>query len=260
MPFQSIQFEASGAIAVITVNRPEKRNALTVEMLGELGRAFEEVRVSTTLKGLILTGAGDQAFAAGADIKELAKTMPIGAEELSQFGQKQLRLLETMRKPSVAAINAHAFGGGLELALCCTVRFAAPEALLGQPEVKLGTIPGYGATQRLPRLIGRSRALDMLLTAQPVTAEEAFRIGLVNRVVPRENLLAFSHQWLHQCLLNAPYAIGLTMDAVDIGLTAGADAGFRFESAAFGLIASTEDRREGFDAFAGKRTPKFTGL
>jgi len=257
MAFSHIQFEASDGIAQVTVNRPEKRNALHLETLGELGQAFEEVTVNDAIKALIVTGAGDRAFVAGADINELARTTPQSAEQLSRFGQDIFRLLETMRKPSVAAINGVALGGGLELAMCCTVRFAAPEAMLGQPEVKLGLIAGYGGTQRLPRLVGRGRALEMLLSAKPVTAAEAFRIGLVNHIVPAAELLATSRAWLASCLANGSYALALTMEAVDVGLTSGFDAGLRFESAAFGLIASTSERAEGIQAFLEKRTPTF---
>jgi len=264
MPFRHILFEAApngpaAGIALVTVNRPEKRNALNRELIEELDRAFETVEFDSQLRALILTGAGDQAFIAGADISELATTNAAQAEALSCFGQRVFRRLETMRKPSVAAINGPALGGGLELAMCCTVRFAAPEASLGQPEVKLGTVPGYGATQRLPRLIGRGRALEMLLSAEPVTAAEAYRIGLVNRIVPQPDLMPASREWLAKCLACGTYALSLTMESVDVGLTCGPEAGLRFEAAAFGLVASTQDRAEGIRAFLEKRSPVFTG-
>jgi len=259
MPFSHIKFEALDGIATVTVNRPEKRNALHLETMGELGQAFKEITVNDSIKAAIITGAGDRAFVAGADINELARTSPQSAEHLSRFGQDIFRLLETMRKPSVAAINGVALGGGLELAMCCTVRFAAPEAMLGQPEVKLGMLAGYGATQRLPLLIGRGRALEMLLSAESVTAAEAFRLGLVNRVVPAAELLIASRAWLTKCIANGSYAIGLTMEAVDVGFTSGFEAGLRYESAAFGLIASTQERVEGLRAFLEKRSPIFTG-
>lgn len=259
MPFSHIQFEALDGIAQLTITRPEKRNSLNRQTLVELREALAEAAQNKSIKAVIVTGAGDKAFAAGADIKELAGTDAISAEELSRFGQETFRTLETMRKPSVAAINGVALGGGLELAMCCTVRFAAPEALLGQPEVKLGTLPGYGATQRLPQLIGRGRALEMLLSAEPVTAAEAFRLGLVNRVVPAGELLSASRAWLVTCLANGPYAVGLTMEAVDAGFSCGLEAGLRYESAAFGLIASTQERGEGVTAFLEKRSPQFSG-
>jgi enoyl-CoA hydratase len=259
MAFSHIQFEAQEGIALITIDRPQKRNALSLETLDELGHAFEEVGDDETLKALIITGQGDKAFAAGADIKELASLDGMASLELSHFGQRQFRMLETIRKPSGAAINGNAFGGGLELAMACTVRFSVPEALLGQPEVKLGTTPGYGGTQRLPQLIGRGRALEMLISAEPVTAMEALTAGLVNRIVPPAELLTFSHAWLHKCLQHGTQAIGLTMEAVDVGFAQGSEAVFRYESAAFGLIASTQDRAEGIRAFLEKRDPVFTG-
>ena len=260
MPFRYIQFEASPeGIATVTVNRPEKRNALNRDTISELAEAWERVAHDHAIKGLILTGAGDKAFVAGADIAELAQLSPAASEELSRYGQRVFRRLETIRKPSVAAINGAAFGGGLELAMCCTVRFAAPEAMLGQPEVKLGAMPGYGATQRLPRLIGRGRALAMLLSAEPVTAAEAAQTGLVNRVVARAELLQDAHAWLANCLQLGTYALALTMEAVDLGLDCGLEAGLRFESAAFGLVASSGDCKEGLQAFLEKRVPVFTG-
>jgi len=260
MPFRHIQFEAAAdGIALLTVNRPEKRNALSRDTISELAEAFETVAQDRSMKGMVLTGAGEKAFIAGADIGELAALNPSEAEQLSRYGQQIFRRLETMRKPSVAAINGAAFGGGLELAMCCTVRFAVPDAQLGQPEVKLGAIPGYGATQRLPRLVGRGRALAMLLSAEPITAEEAVHIGLVNRIVPRAELLAQSRAWLAKCLQHGAYAMALIMEAVDLGLDCGLDAGLRFESAAFGLVASSVDCAEGLRAFLEKRSPVFTG-
>jgi enoyl-CoA hydratase len=208
---------------------------------------------------MILTGAGEKAFVAGADIREIAGTSPAEAERLSARGQRIFRRLETMRKPSVAAINGFALGGGLELAMCCTVRFAVPEAKVGQPEVKLGIVPGYGATQRLPRLVGRGRALELLLSGAQIDAAEAHRIGLVNGIVPRAELLSASAAWLMKVLANGPLAVALTMQAVDAGLDMGLDAGLRFEAMAFGATAATEDRAEGTRAFLEKRSPVFTG-
>jgi enoyl-CoA hydratase len=260
MSFSRILFEADQrGIALITVNRPEKLNALDRKTIGELNDAFESVETSRHLKGLILTGSAGKAFIAGADIQELAGIAPAQAEQLSRLGQEVFRRLEVMRKPSVAAVNGFALGGGLELAMCCTVRMAAPEAKFGQPEVKLGLIPGYGATQRLPRLIGRGRAMDLLLTGEPVSAEEAHRIGLVNYVVAKDDLISFSRAWLEKVFANGPLAVGLAMHAVDTGLDLNLDAGLKLESMSFGVAASTHDCAEGTTAFLEKRKPAFTG-
>jgi enoyl-CoA hydratase len=260
MSYAHILFTADEhGVALITVNRPDKRNALSGAVVGELRDAFERVAADRELRALILTGAGEKAFVAGADINELAVLTPTEAREYARRGQQAFRLLETMAKPSVAAVNGFALGGGLELAMACTVRFASENAKLGQPEVKLGIIPGYGGTQRLPRLVGRGRALELLLSGEPVTAAEAYRIGLVNALVPGEELLNFSRAWLAKTLANAPLAIGLVLEAVDVGLDAGLEAGLRFEATAFGASAATEDSREGTRAFLEKRNPAFAG-
>jgi enoyl-CoA hydratase len=196
---------------------------------------------------------------AGADIRELAAASPLEAREFALRGQRVFRKLETSSKPSVAAINGFAMGGGLELAMACTVRFASENAKLGQPEVKLGILPGYGGSQRLPRLVGRGRALELLLSGDPITAAEAFRIGLVNAVTPQAELLEYSRAWLAKVLANGPIAIGMVLEAVDTGLDCGLAAGLRFEAAAFGVCAATEDLREGTRAFLEKRRPVFAG-
>jgi enoyl-CoA hydratase len=260
MSFSHILFEANDrGIALVTVNRPEKRNALNKEIIGELNEIFEKIGADHGILGLVLTGAGEKAFVAGADISEIAEASPVESERLARLGQNVFRKLETMRKPSVAAINGYALGGGLELAMCCTIRVAVPEAKLGQPEVKLGIIPGYGATQRLPRLVGRGRALDLLLSGEAITAAEAHRIGLVNHLAEPAELIGFSSAWLTKVLANGPLALGLTMEAVDTGLDSGLDAGLRFESMAFGVAAASEDCREGTRAFLEKRAPVFKG-
>jgi enoyl-CoA hydratase len=260
MNFKQIQFAADdGGIGVITINRPEKRNALNRGVMAELREVFEHAAAEKSIRGLILTGAGDKAFVAGADIQELADISPTEAESLSLRGQATFRLLETMRKPSVAAINGFALGGGLELALACTARMASPNAKLGQPEVKLGIVPGYGATQRLPRLVGLGAALELLLTAELIDAAEAHRIGLVNHVVPQEELLSFSAGWLKKITANGPLAVALTIQAVETGYDAGLEAGLRYEAMAFGYSAGTADRREGTRAFLEKRAAAFTG-
>lgn len=260
MSGRHIIFEAGeGGIALVTVNRPDKLNALSAAVIEELREAFEHIADEPAIRAAIVTGAGDKAFVAGADIAELATLSAVEARQFALRGQRVFRLLETSGKPSVAAVNGFALGGGMELAMACTVRFAAENARLGQPEVKLGIVPGYGGTQRLPRLVGRGRALEMLLSGEPVTAVEAHRIGLVNAVVPQAELLGYSRAWLAKVLANGPLAVGLVMDAVDAGLDAGLDEGLRLEAAAFGLSAASEDRREGTRAFLEKRRPVFAG-
>lgn len=259
MSYQHLVVEAQDGIAQITINRPEKLNALNARIMAELDEAFAQAEADPALRALILTGAGEKAFVAGADIRELAEMTPLEAQEMSLRGQRIFRRLETMRKPSLAAINGYALGGGLELALSCTLRVAAENARLGLPEVRLGILPGYGGTQRLPRLVGRGRALEMLLTGEPIDAAEALRIGLVNHVVPQAELLGFSQALLRKVLENAPVAAGLILDAVGLGLSSGLEEGLRFEAAAFALAAATEDRREGARAFLEKRKPAFQG-
>src|SRR4051794_3578194 len=258
--YSHILFEVDDSgIAQITVNRPDKLNALSGAVVVELRNAFERVANDAAVRAAIVTGAGEKAFVAGADINELAVLSAVEARETAIRGQQTFRLLETCGKPIVAAVNGFALGGGLELAMACTVRFASDNARLGQPEVKLGIIPGYGGTQRLPRLVGRGRALELLLSGEPISAAEAHRIGLVNAVMPQAELLTYSRTWLAKVLANGPLALGLAMEAVDVGLDSGLDAGIRFEAAAFGLTAATEDRREGTRAFIEKRKPAFAG-
>jgi len=260
MPSSHILFEtAQDGIALITVNRPEKRNALSRALVTELENAFGRLVSEAAIRAAIITGAGDKAFVAGADIQELAVLSSVELRAHALQGQRTFRMLETCGKPTVAALNGYALGGGLELAMACTVRFAAESATLGQPEVKLGIIPGYGGTQRLPRLVGRGRALELLLSGESISASEAHRIGLVNAVVPQADLLRHSRAWLAKVLANGPLALGLVMESVDAGLDAGLEQGLRLEAAAFGLCAATEDGREGTRAFLEKRRPAFAG-
>jgi enoyl-CoA hydratase len=258
--FDHILFAVDDAgIALITINRPEKRNALSRAVLAELEVAFHRVANEAAIRAAIVTGAGDAAFVAGADIGELAA---LSAAEMSGYlrdGQRVMRRLETAGKPSVAAANGVALGGGLELAMAATVRWAAENARFGQPEVKLGLIPGFGGTQRLPRLIGRGRAFEMLLSGEPIDAAEAWRIGLVNAVVPRAELLGCAYEWLGKVLRNGPLAIRLAMEAVDRGLDSSLEDGLQLEAALIETVASSADRSEGTRAFLEKRTPEFTG-
>ena len=258
MPYGHILFEADErGVALVTVNRPDKLNALSVGVIAELTDAFERVAGEGAIRAAIVTGAGEKAFVAGADIGELTGLSTTEARAYAVRGQRAFRLLETAGKPTVAAINGYALGGGLELAMACTVRFASENAQLGQPEVKLGLIPGFGGTQRLPRLVGRGRGLEMLLAGEPVTAAEALRIGLVNAVVPQAELIGYCRGWLGKVLGNAPLAVGLILEAVDAGLDAPLESGLRLEASAFAAGAGTEDWREGTRAFLEKRRPAF---
>jgi enoyl-CoA hydratase len=252
-------FTAEDGIALLTMNRPQKLNALNVETIGELNDVFLRVETDAAIRALIITGAGDKAFVAGADINELAEMSPVQAQQLSLRGQRTFRRLELMSKPSVAAINGFALGGGLELAMACTLRVASTNAKLGQPEVKLGILAGYGGSQRLPRLVGRGRALEMLLTGDPIDAVEAHRIGLVNQVVAPDQLMDACRNVLKKILSNGQIGVGLTMQAVDAGLSGGLEEGLRMEAVAFGLAAATHDRVEGTTAFLEKRPAEFTG-
>lgn len=259
MPYDLLRFEVSEGIATVTVNRPDKLNALNAAVMRELDEAFAETEAAPGIRGLIVTGAGEKAFVAGADIRELAALSAVEAESMARFGQRVFRRLETMPKPSVAAVNGFALGGGMELAMACTVRVAAENAKFGQPEVRLGLVPGYGGTQRLPRLIGRGRALELLLTGAQIDAAEAHRIGLVNHVAPQTQLLEFSRGLIAKMTEHAPIAAGLILNAVDTGLSTGLDEGLRFEAAAFALSASTQDKTEGTAAFLEKRKAVFRG-
>jgi len=258
--FEHILFAVDEAgIALVTINRPEKRNALSRAVVTELGAAFDRVAQDPAVRAAIVTGAGDTAFVAGADIGELATLSAVEMRQYALEGQRVFRRLETAGKPSVAAVNGFALGGGLELAMAATVRIASENARLGQPEVKLGLIPGFGGTQRLPRLVGRGRALEMLVSGEPISAAEAWRIGLVNRVTPQAELPGAARAWLGKVLQNGPLAVRLAMEAVDMGLNGGVEEGLQLEAALFGTNAATDDRREGTRAFLEKRTPAFTG-
>ena len=254
--YSTILVESSEGITTITVNRPEKLNALNATVIAELTKAFEQLRDDVAVRVVILTGTGDKAFIAGADIAELAKLDPQGAVANAGLGQRLTVLMENLGKPVVAAINGFALGGGCELALACTIRIAAEGARLGQPEVKLGIICGYGGTQRLPRLVGPSRALELLLTGDHIDAAEAFRIGLVNKVVKREALLDEARALGKRILAAGPVAVRLTLEAVRGGSL---DDGLRAEAELFGQAFRTEDMKEGTKAFLEKRPPKFIG-
>ena len=258
MSYQHLTVSVQDRIATLTVNRPDKLNALNAIVIGELGRAIDELVASEDVGAVILTGAG-RAFVAGADIAELSAVSALEGRRLARRGQEIFRRFETSPKPTVAAVNGFALGGGCELAMACHVRVAAEGAKFGQPEVKLGLIPGYGGTQRLPRLVGRGRALQLLLTGEMIDAHEALRIGLVNRVVPGDQLLSAATSMIQQMLMNAPLALGACIDAVDRGLEMGLDDALMLEATQFGVLITTSDTAEGTRAFLEKRPPRFTG-
>lgn len=257
--FESLDVRRENAIAVLTVNRPEKLNALNDATIGELDQAFRSLAEDDGVQGILVTGAGEKAFVAGADIRELAAMDSLGGVRTSRKGQDVFRFVERMGKPVVAAVNGFALGGGLEFALACHLRVASESARFGLPEVSLGIIPGYGGTVRLPRLIGRGRALEMILTAEMIDAERAHAIGLVNRVAPAEELLEVATGLLERIAANGPVAVALALEAVDHGMDATTEDAQRLESNLFGLLASTDDMREGMQAFLEKRKPDFTG-
>lgn len=259
MPFQNITLDVSDQVATLTVNRPDKLNALNDLTVAELGEAIEDVRARADVGGLILTGAGNKAFVAGADIAELATQGPLEGRERARRGQQVLRRIETSPKPVIAAVNGFALGGGCELAMACHVRIAADHAKFGQPEVKLGIAPGYGGSQRLPRLVGQGRALELILTAEMIDAKEAYRIGLVNSVVPAADLLRVAGEMLRKMLANGPIAVALSIDAVVRGVELPLEDALLLEADQFGLLAATDDMREGMRAFLDKRPPRFTG-
>jgi len=258
MPYQHLTLSVQDRIATVTVNRPDKLNALNAATIGELGEAIDEAQQRDDIAAVILTGAG-RAFVAGADISELAGKSALEGRRLARRGQEIFRRFETSGKPTVAAVNGFALGGGCELAMSCHIRIASEAAKFGQPEVKLGLIPGYGGTQRLPRLVGRGRALQLLLTGEMIDAQEAFRIGLVNRVVPGDQLLPIASSLIQQMLTNAPLALAACIDAVDRGLQLPLDDALALEATQFGVLASTSDTAEGTRAFLEKRPPRFAG-
>ena len=256
---ENILVERDGATAIITINRPKVLNALSTQTIDELRRALLAVKHDDGVRVVILTGAGEKSFVAGADINELAAQTPIGGRELSRRGQHVFDLIESLGKPVIAAINGYALGGGCELALACTIRIAVDTARLGQPEINLGIIPGYGGTQRLARLIGRGPALELLLTGDQISAAEAHRLGLVNRVVTGANLMGEARKLAHALASKAPVAVGYILDAVNRGLQMPLAEGQLFEATLFGLVAATDDMREGTKAFLEKRKPEFRG-
>jgi enoyl-CoA hydratase len=254
--YTNCTFVVNDRIATLTVNRPDKMNALNAATIGELEQAIVEVSSRDDIGGLIVTGAG-KAFIAGADISELASQTPIGAKSRAQRGQRIFGMFEESRKPVIAAVNGFALGGGCELAMACHFRLASEHAKFGQPEVKLGICPGYGGTQRLPRLVGKGRAMQLLMTGEMIDAQEAWRIGLVNKVLPAGELLAAAEGLLRQILANGPLAVGMCVEAVAFGYDAPLDEALNLEANHFAILAGTEDMREGTAAFLEKRAANF---
>ncbi len=259
MTYQTLLFDVRDGVAVITINRPDKLNALNDQVMAELADVAQRLATDDDIRGAILTGAGPKAFVAGADIGDLAKQGPFDGKARALRGQAVLRRLETCGKPVIAAVNGFALGGGCELAMACHLRIASEHAKFGQPELKLGIAPGYGGTQRLPRLVGKGVALQLILTGETIDAREAHRIGLVNKVVPSAELLAEAEKLLRSILAMGPLAVRLALEAVDQGLEMSLDEGLLLEANHFGLLAATRDMKEGLGAFLEKRTPKFEG-
>jgi len=259
LAFENLTYAKQGPVAYVTINRPKVLNALNTPTWRDLKAAFEDARADPRIRGVILTGAGDRAFIAGADISELAKLTPFEAEQSSRLGQGVLDLVETLGKPVIAAVNGFALGGGCETAMACTIRIAAETARFGQPEVKLGLLPGGGGTQRLPRLVGKGRALQLILSGGTIDAAEAWRIGLVNEVVPAAGLIARAEAILAEIFTNAPIAVGYALEAVNRGLDGDQAEGLALEAALFGVCAGTADKAEGAAAFLEKRKPAFVG-
>jgi enoyl-CoA hydratase len=259
MAYELLNLEQEGAVAVVTINRPAVLNALSEAVLREIESAFEALAKDDAVRAIVLTGAGEKAFVAGADIKELAAQTPVTGRETARRGQRLFRRIEQLGKPVIAAINGFALGGGCELALACTFRFAADTARIGLPEITLGLLPGYGGTVRLPRLIGKARAMEMILTGKPVTADEAFRVGLVNRVVPAASLVAEAKAFAAELAAKAPIALRYAMQSIERGLEIPMGEALELEATLFGLVASTADFREGTAAFLEKRKPVFKG-
>jgi len=255
----NVLYEKKGGVAYVTVNRPKVLNALNTPTWKDLRTAFEDARDDATIRGAILTGAGDRAFIAGADISELAQATGFEAEQSSRLGQGVLDLIENLGKPVIAAVNGFALGGGCETAMACTVRLAIETARFGQPEVTLGLVPGGGGTQRLPRLVGKGRALQLILSGEMISAQEAYRIGLVNEILPSAELIARAEAILKKIAANAPIAVKLALEATNKGMETSQGEGLLLEASYFGLCAATEDKKEGTSAFLEKRVPRFNG-
>ncbi len=259
MSYEFILVEPRNNITQITINRPQALNALNWQTMTELQSALESVRADDNVSGVIITGAGEKSFVAGADIKELASKNPVTAKEFSLQSQEILRYIERFPKPVIAAVNGFCLGGGCELAMACHIRIASQNAKFGQPEVNLGIMCGNGGTQRLPRLVGKGRAIELILTGNMIDADEAHRIGLVNKVTPAAELISAAEEILNTIAARGPIAVKLSLEAIVHGLDMTLEEGVQLESNLFGLCFSTEDMKEGTQAFVEKRKPEFKG-
>jgi len=259
MAYETLLYEKRNGIGYVTVNRPDKLNALNQKVMAELNQCFRAIQSDAEVLAVILTGSGEKAFVAGADVNELAVLTPLEGKETSVRGQQTLDLIEHLGKPVIAAVNGYALGGGCELALACTLRVASDTARFGQPEVKLGIVPGYAGTQRLTRLVGKGRALEMILTGEPVTAQEAYRIGLANQVAPAKDLMTAAEALARKIMANAPLAVRFSLEAVNRGAEMTQEDGQLLEATLFGLGCATADMNEGTRAFLEKRPAKFVG-
>jgi enoyl-CoA hydratase len=259
MTYENVLFDKKNAIVTITVNRSKVLNALNMATMEELRAAFTEARNDSAVRVVLLTGAGEKAFIAGADISELAPQDPVSGKAFAHRGQSVLDLIENLGKPVIACVNGFALGGGCEVALACTMRLASENAKFGQPEVKLGIIPGYGGTQRLARLVGKGLAQQLVLTGEMITAQEAHRIGLVNDVAPVGELMARAEAIANKIIANAPLAVQYAMEAVNKGMEMTLAEGLFLEAALFGVCCATEDKKEGTTAFLEKRPAQFKG-
>jgi enoyl-CoA hydratase len=259
LEFKRILYEKKGSIAYVTFNRPRVFNALDTALIAELKEAFKDCRDDSAVRGVILTGAGDKAFAAGADISEFVNDTAVEAKGISRHGQAVTSLIENLGKPVIAAVNGFALGAGCELAMACTIRLAAETAKFGLPEVKIGIMPGAGGSQRLPRLVGKGRALQIILTGEMIGAQEAYRIGLVNEIVPNANLIARAEAILEQIISNAPIGVKFSIEAINKGLETSLTEGLLLEASLFASCFDTEDKKEGTSAFLERRVPHFRG-
>jgi enoyl-CoA hydratase/carnithine racemase len=259
LKLENVVYDKKGPIGYVTLNRPKVMNALNKATINELQGVFEDARNDSAVRGVILTGAGEKAFAAGADIAEIANNTAVEAEEATRRGQALTDLIENLGKPVIAAVNGFALGGGCELAMACTIRIAAESAKFGQPEVRLGVMPGYGGTQRMPRLIGRGRALKLILSGEVIDASEAYRIGLVDELEPDTDVIERAETVLKKIMANAPLSVRYALEAVNKGLETSVAEGLLLEASLFAICTSTDDKKEGTSAFLEKRSPNFRG-